>query len=415
MTIRDGNTENSGSGEGGGVGAEFFQARVTLDDVTVTENNCSGDGGGISNDDEGFFILQNSRVTANTATSDGGAINNNSGSFMVVLNSTLDGNSAPDDGGAIQNDGEMLIANSTISRNSCVEEGSPEIVISGTLSGDGGGIINRGGLIMINSTVSNNDAGFQGGGIFAERAAPAGGGSPFLLALFNVTVAENEVLSAQGFGGGVCLDCAQVVPAGNGIAFNVINTLIARNTAANSPDCGGDFISGGYNLIGDGTNCNGFNATGDQVGVADPGFGPLQPNGGPTETHALLATSPAVDRANDVDGCQAPDVDQVLNLGGITIVDLTEDQRAFTRPIAVLDPSVPICDIGAFEFQVATPTPTPTALPTPTPSPTPPANVFLFGGACSLHAMGGSSAGIGLMAFGLLAGMAGWRKRRGSD
>jgi uncharacterized repeat protein (TIGR01451 family) len=32
-------------------------------------------------------------------------------------------------------------------------------------------------------------------------------------------------------------------------------------------------------------------------------------------------------------------------------MDLTIDQRFFLRPIAILDPNVPVCDIGAFELQ----------------------------------------------------------------
>ena len=53
------------------------------------------------------------------------------------------------------------------------------------------------------------------------------------------------------------------------------------------------------NLIGTGGSgglTNGSN--GNLVGVADPGLGTLADNGGPTQTIALLAGSPAIDAGN---------------------------------------------------------------------------------------------------------------------
>jgi hypothetical protein len=54
------------------------------------------------------------------------------------------------------------------------------------------------------------------------------------------------------------------------------------------------FVSNGYNLIGNGNATGAFNQTGDQVGVTDPKLDPLADNGGPTQTHALLSGSPAI-------------------------------------------------------------------------------------------------------------------------
>src|SRR5262249_61336241 len=55
--------------------------------------------------------------------------------------------------------------------------------------------------------------------------------------------------------------------------------------------------SQGHNLIGDGPGGSGFDPT-DQVGTSanpiDPVLGPLQGNGGPTQTMALLPGSPAL-------------------------------------------------------------------------------------------------------------------------
>ena len=84
-------------------------------------------------------------------------------------------------------------------------------------------------------------------------------------------------------------------------------------------------------------------ATGDQINT-DPMLGPLQDNGGPTFTHALLPGSIAVDAGD-------PNFTPPTNY----------DQRGpgFSR---VYNGRI---DIGAFEVQ---PTPTPSPTPTPTPA-----------------------------------------------
>src|SRR4029077_7446669 len=81
---------------------------------------------------------------------------------------------------------------------------------------------------------------------------------------------------------------------------------------------------GDYNLIGDGTGMTGLShgVNGNLVGSAatpiDPLLGPLQDNGGPTKTHALLAGSPAL---NAGDPAQLGVADQrgVVRAGGVNI------------------------------------------------------------------------------------------------
>jgi hypothetical protein len=129
---------------------------------------------------------------------------------------------------------------------------------------------------------------------------------------------------------------------GGGIyAFNATITatgsIIAGNGHPGSYGIGADIIgqdviSGGHNLIGDGTYSNWpVGVTGDQVGSPDvpidPLLGPLQNNGGRTATHALLPGSPALDTGGPA--CAAT------------------DQRGVARPQG------PACDIGAFEFEPA--------------------------------------------------------------
>ena len=94
--------------------------------------------------------------------------------------------------------------------------------------------------------------------------------------------------------------------------------------------------SSAYNLIGSngfGGLVNGVN--GNQVGVADPGLGPLAYYGGPTQTIALLPGSPAIDAGSNA-----------LAVDPSTGQPLTTDQRGpgFVR---IFNGTV---DIGAYEF-----------------------------------------------------------------
>ena len=81
-------------------------------------------------------------------------------------------------------------------------------------------------------------------------------------------------------------------------------------------------VSAGHNLE-EGTDC-GFTGAGDKRGV-DPLLGPLQDNGGQSDTRALAAGSPALDAA---DNATCP----------------STDQRGVSRP------QTATCDFGAFEL-----------------------------------------------------------------
>jgi hypothetical protein len=106
----------------------------------------------------------------------------------------------------------------------------------------------------------------------------------------------------------------------------LLNTIIAGNTSSAGPgNCNvQDMIieSRGHNLDSDGS-CF-LSAAGD-LPNRDALLGPLFDNGGPTETQALQAGSPAIDAAA-VDGCPQ------------------HDQRGVVRPQGAA------CDIGAYEL-----------------------------------------------------------------
>ena len=94
-----------------------------------------------------------------------------------------------------------------------------------------------------------------------------------------------------------CTFSGNTASTGGGGLYIAGGTATLANTivAGNNNDISGT-VSGSYNLIGTGGSGGLVNGTnGNQVGVANPGLGPLQDNGGPTWTMALLPGSPAID------------------------------------------------------------------------------------------------------------------------
>jgi hypothetical protein len=223
--------------------------------------------------------------------------------------------------------GPFTLTDSTVTGNATTFPGAP-----------GGGIgagPGAGPMTLVNDTISGNSAAGNGGGI------DFGDGGAGTLTLENVTIAANHADSDSaggGNGGGIARE-------GSAPAMTIHNTIIAGNSGGGAPDCVG-FASGGTitrsgNLIGDPSGCAyPTPGPGDITGVS-PLLGPLEDNGGPTATQALLAGSPAIDHA--VAPCPAT------------------DQRGVARP------QLAGCDIGAYELE---PAPTAAAEPPPASGPT---------------------------------------------
>jgi hypothetical protein len=222
------------------------------------------------------------RVTATGAGDDeiegGGDIIRNSGT-LALTNSTVSGNS----GVLISNVGTLTLTNSTLP--------IPSI-----------GITQFGTLTLVNSTVS----------VIVNGSGPA-------------TIVNSTLL------GGFINGSPKGPPGGH---VTIMNSVV-DNTNSGVGGCAFEpLISLGYNIESSGDTC-GFDQPTDQVNVSadDLKLGPLQDNGGPTMTHALLPGSVAIDvipEAECVDADGEP---------------LTTDQRGEPRPGGAM------CDVGSFEVQ----------------------------------------------------------------
>jgi serine/threonine protein kinase len=251
---------------------------------------------------DGTLTLINSRVSGNTSSGLGGGILNNSIGKLALIDSAVSGNTANYGGGIYNLNGTLTLTNSTVSGNMAKKEG--------------GGIYNFGKLTLTNSTVSGNTASGLGGGItfFGSQAI-----------ITFCTIYDNRAYE----GGGIVLE--QNKQHNKPSHVEIRNSIIAGNHAVTGPDIAGHLTSYGYNLIQNtagATMSNAGSVTINLIGMA-PGVGPLQYNGGPTQTYALLPGSPALDKIPT----------GVCHLDGIST-----DQRG------VLRPQGPACDIGAYEF-----------------------------------------------------------------
>ena len=275
-------------------------------------------------------------MSSNSAAGGGGIANLTSGgdATLTVTNCTISGNSGDYDGGdgianyAYEGDATPTITNTTISGN-----GSPASLPGGGVSNLADG--SDATLTITNSTISGNSAG-EGGGVSNQSY----NASIARLTISNSTLSGNSAKYGGGgidnYGGLAVVETKNTVFKAGGSGENIFNyagtvTSLGYNV---SSDDGGGFLTGAE----------------DQI-KTDPLLGPLQDNGGPTFTHALLPTSPAIN-AGDPSFTPPPFYDQ--------------RGPGFER---VVNGRI---DVGSFEIQSSpTPTPTPTVTPTPTATPTP--------------------------------------------
>ena len=196
----------------------------------------------------------------------------------------------------------MTVTDSTIADNSAFQ---------------GGGVSNNygGTLTIVDSTLANNSANQYGGAIDNVGT----------LTTISSTIAYNTV-TAGGIGAGID------AYGGTTILYDSIVVLNTNGTASTAPadDISGSVSSSSaYNMIGVGGLNNGVN--GNLVGVTKPGLAAgLAANGGPTETIALLAGSPALGAGSaSITGVSVPSTDQTGTNRPASKFDIGAYQSAF--------------------------------------------------------------------------------------
>ena len=306
-------------------------------------------GGAIYN--AGALTLQNDVITANSAATYGGGFFNSGN--VTLTGSTLSGDSAQF-GGGFFNSGNVTVTGSILSADSASVNGGgfyslgTVSLASSTLTGDsatsnGGGFFSNNVVTLTGSTLDHNSSQF-GGGFYNAR---------------NVTVTESTLTANTGQSGGAIFNASGNITltsstvAANFGTFNgggiynsfgnvtLTDTILARNTVSPANSTPSDWVgtfanaASSYSLLGDGTGTgltNGVshNIVGNTLSPVDPHLAALANNGGPTQTMALLAGSPAINAGSNA-----------------LVAALPNDQRGagFSR---IAGGTV---DIGAFEIQ----------------------------------------------------------------
>lgn len=278
LTIRNGNAQSGG-------GIFIDGGTVEMEDLVIRDNFGFTGGGGLVVSENATAYLRRSTLRDNLAQGAFGGAIWNVGSLWVY-DSTLHGNQS-NRAGAIHNnaDGALNLRNVTISGNRA------DVDDPAGASGVGG-IQQNGFAVLNNVTITGNEGtSDRAGGLYMQAGA--------------TTVLKNSIVAGNN---------------GNGAA----------------DDCNGS-LSGDskYNLIGDSTGCTIPSFVFTFLLDVPAGLGSLQFNGGPTQTHRLLAGSAALDAAYSfpppaIDACEAL------------------DQRGVPRPQGAGH-----CDMGAFEHTSA--------------------------------------------------------------
>jgi CSLREA domain-containing protein len=286
VTIRNGRPVIASVREGGGIYVDT--ARLTLDHVLLTHNDAGAIFSTLST-----LIVTDTAIISNTGGFGAGIYSTDHATLKMTNSSVLDNTAGGAGGGIYSNDSSATLSGVTIAGN------------LGRYGG--GGVFNNGAMTAVNTTISGNRVspflgagGGAGGGIYNDSGQS--------LTLKNVTITDNS--STEPGGGLFNLDTG---------TLSMTNSIVARSPSGGN--CVGTITSAGHNLDSD-ASC-GFDQAGDHSNVF-PLLGPLQDNGGPTPTHALLPGSPAINTGDNA-GCPAT------------------DQRGVARPQDL------ICDIGSFE------------------------------------------------------------------
>ena len=295
---RDGIQGGFGGGGGGGYGFGGFTTAFIPFDGAGASGGFGGGGGGGGSGDVGISGSPggNGGFGGGGGGGGNGAYGGAAGGFGGGTGTGNNGGGGAGMGGAILNYvGRVTITNSTLEGNNAFggEAGNNSATVQA--KGLGGGVFNFDGLVQVaNSTFALNYAPNDGGAIYA---IDNGAGSPEADTFINNSIIANSFFST-----------AQVVHSPSDLAIAV--------------NGGADKVEGDWNIITTSTIAASANNELSDTLTDDPKLGPLQYNGGWTNTMALQAGSPAID-------------------SGFSTVFSFFDQRGLER--------VGTRDIGAFE------------------------------------------------------------------
>ncbi len=241
-------------------------------------------------------------------------------SALTVIDSVIADGVGSNSAGIATLAATLTVSGSTIRGNAghgIEARATTSTVTTSTIAGNSGTGISlgiAGGMNVENTTLSGNAVGIANG-----SACVGGHGCSFgpPAGLNNVTIANNGI------------GINNTSNTGSLSTVTLRNSVVADNTddcRAVAPPSISGFSSGGYNLIENSTNCTiQGTTTGNVLGV-DPLLVPLAPNGGRTDTHALVTSSAAIDAGDPGTSCAAA------------------DQRGVSRPGGLH------CDMGAYEL-----------------------------------------------------------------
>lgn len=275
-----------------------------------------GVGGGVLLAGDGDALFCGVQFRDNIAAAHGGGLFRiaDRAQRVSLYQAEMHGNYVPEHTSAVGRGGAIFVQGGTLVLDSSTVSSNGAAVAAGIYAGAGTS------LWMVNDTLSGNVASVGSGGGMQIEENPAG--AAVRGQVTNCSFVFNVAYSELGTGGAI---------AGGGDSVVLKNNLFGPNYVGNGYNpvqCTRKLGRGGPNLQApsawqDGTQDAQRAPCADDLLIADPQVLPLDRGGGPTQTHGIPRTSPAVRQGTD---CPRT------------------DQRGVRRPLGT-------CSLGAYEAE----------------------------------------------------------------